>query len=491
MALVNFKKGPLANLPTTYAEGTFYVTTDEHALYLDVDGSTRIRIGDFQEVESLEALAQIPEAKRSTTALYYVKGINCLAKWNGSQFVQINPDTGATKFTVTGDGNAITNVSYDEASRTLTLTKGATYTTGTDVDNKISAAVGELGDGYDTVKKYVDAKTDGIASDEELTNLKGRVATVEGQITTINGEGDGSINKALADAKEYTDGKDTAMDTRVKALEGAKDGWDAAATDVAAIKADYLKAADKAELQGAIDEKADESDLTELAGKVGTLIGSDTGKSARAIAAEETAKIVAGADESYDTLKEIADWISSHKSDASAMNSAISALEAIVDGIGGDDEKPTVVAYVADAIAALKIGDYAKAADLTELASRVDDIEEDSHTHENSDVLDEITSEDVTGWDAAAEKAHEHSNAAALAEFATGDKAKLDTASTAAAQATTDIAAIKDGTDIDSFKDVEDALGELDDKYDEAGAASAAQTAAQNYTDTALTWGSF
>ena len=40
------------------------------------------------------------------------------------------------------------------------------------------------------------------------------------------------------------------------------------------------------------------------------------------------AKIVADAPTSYDTLKEIADWISSHADSASAMNSAIVALQA-------------------------------------------------------------------------------------------------------------------------------------------------------------------
>ena len=44
------------------------------------------------------------------------------------------------------------------------------------------------------------------------------------------------------------------------------------------------------------------------------------------------------ADSSFDTLKEIADWISGHKTDAASMNSAIKALEAIVKGIGGTDE---------------------------------------------------------------------------------------------------------------------------------------------------------
>lgn len=75
--------------------------------------------------------------------------------------------------------------------------------------------------------------------------------------------------------------------------------------------------------QAALDKKADETDLQTLQGKVTTLIGSDTGKSVRTVAAEETAKIVAGANTSYDTLKEIADWITSDTTGAAAMNSQI------------------------------------------------------------------------------------------------------------------------------------------------------------------------
>ena len=56
MANVAFKKGLLANLPATISEGTFYITTDERAMYLDVDSTTRVRIGDFQEFATLTAL---------------------------------------------------------------------------------------------------------------------------------------------------------------------------------------------------------------------------------------------------------------------------------------------------------------------------------------------------------------------------------------------------------------------------------------------------
>lgn len=162
-------------------------------------------------------------------------------------------------------------------------------------------------------------------------------------------------------------------------LTAAKNYTDTKVKTVSDLVGTLPEGATASTVVGYVDEKtagiASDAALQDLNGKVTTLVGEDTNKSARAIAAEETAKIVAGADASYDTLKEIADWISSHSTDAAAMNSAILALQGIVDGIGGEGEKATVVAYVDDAIAALKIGDYAKAADLTALAGRVSALE--------------------------------------------------------------------------------------------------------------------
>lgn len=56
-----------------------------------------------------------------------------------------------------------------------------------------------------------------------------------------------------------------------------------------------------------------------------TLNGSNTAptKSITTLISEEIAKVVANAPASFDTLKEIADWISTHQNDASAMNTAI------------------------------------------------------------------------------------------------------------------------------------------------------------------------
>ena len=229
MANVAFKKGLLAALPSTYAEGTFYVTTDERALYLDIDGSTRVRIGDFQEFATLQALQA--NTNPSTTALYYITDLNVLAKWNGTSYVQINLDTGATSVEVVGSGNAVTQASYDAVSRKLTLTMGATYTTADDVDGAISTAVGDLGDKepdvpYANVKEYVDEKiADVVAgSIEGLGALasKDKVAEVDLEAalaTKINGKAnvgtadDTSDMDTLKGAKKYADEKATAAQT--------------------------------------------------------------------------------------------------------------------------------------------------------------------------------------------------------------------------------------------------------------------------------------
>ena len=95
---------------------------------------------------------------------------------------------------------------------------------------------------------------------------------------------------------------------------------------------------------------------------IGTLIGTDSGKSVRNIAAEELAAqlIPDDAKDSLNTLQEIADWIQDHPDDASAMNAAITKLQAIVAGIGGEeDDYATVVAAIEGKLAAAQSAIYA------------------------------------------------------------------------------------------------------------------------------------
>ena len=330
MSMISFKKGLLANLPATKTAGTFYVTTDERAMYLDVDASTRIRLGDFQEFATVNALTANPNP--STTALYYVSDINCLAKWNGSEYIQINKDTGMTSVEVTGDGNAITAAVYDAAGRKLTLTKGATYMTAADVDGKISTAVGSLGNdaegnAYANVKAYVDAKTSGIATDTALSELAGKVSTAESEIDALQAAiaDGGSVANAIADAKK-------------------------AGTDAAAAAATAQATANSKTTMAEVEAK-NYATKTEAQG--------------------------------YANAKDTA--ISAAKAAADAAQADVDALEIKV---GTVPENKTVVQMIADAQAAATYDDtalkgrvsniekdYLKAADKTELSNSISDMD--------------------------------------------------------------------------------------------------------------------
>jgi hypothetical protein len=78
-----------------------------------------------------------------------------------------------------------------------------------------------------------------------------------------------------------------------------------------------------------------------------------------------------GTAEALDSLQELIAYIDSH--DDVDIAGILEDIQAIENKLAGIDS--TVVAYVTAAIDALKIGDYAKAADLTELAERVTALE--------------------------------------------------------------------------------------------------------------------
>lgn len=301
---------------------------------------------------------------------------------------------------------------------------------------------------------------------------------IKGYATTIAEGADDTTVPTTKAAKDYIDQKVSDV------VAGSIDGLGALAskdqvaeTDLAADLAQKLNGkaeqtdleaeiarATAAEGQNANDIDALEGRMDTAEGQITTLVGTDSGKSVRAIANEELAAqlIPENAQESLDTLAEIAAWIQSHPDDASAMNAAIAALQAILDGIGDTEsgEKATVVAYVTDAIAALNIGDYAKASALTALAGRVTALEGATHTHANKALLDTYTQTETDLADAVAKK-HEHTNKTVLDGITSGKVAAWDAAE-------------------QNAKDYADGLA---DDYDAAGAANQALADAKAYTD--------
>ena len=541
MANVAFKKGLLANLPETYTEGTFYVTTDERAIYLDVSDSARIRIGDFQEVANIAALESVQNP--STTALYYAKTENILAKYNGSTWVKINPDTGATSIEVVGSGNAVTKASYDAASRKLTLTMGATYTTAGDVDAKIAAKVGEIGD--DTVKAYVDKKTEGIASDEALTQLGERVTAAEGDIdalealvgeTPVADQIDAKITAldlsntyeakgaaATAKTELIGDAEDTSADDTIKGAKKYADGKATAAQTAAVETANGYTDGKIAELNIAQYAKTTEVDSkiatskTELIGTDGDTGTSDTIKGAKKYAEEQIAAQVASAYKAAGSVDFASLPALSATEEGKVYNvtDAFSTTENFIEGAGksypagtnvvcidtGDETfKWDVLAGMVDLsaydtaeVAAGKVATAkqeaisAAAADAT---SKANAALEDAK--EYADGLNTTMNGRVTAVEA---DKHTHANKALLDTYTQTEENLADAVTKKHTHANaTELDKIADGDKAkwdameQNAKNYADGLAV---NYDAAGSADAAKAAAKAYTDTALAWGSF
>ena len=588
--MIKFLRGNVASLPGTATEGALYFTKDE-GVYLGLADGTYHRYGDFIQVD---AVADLPEAGAHVNCMYYCVAENVLAKWNGTKWVQINKqktlaelggvsqsayDTKISNLESADSANATAISGVDtrlkaaeEKLKSVATTQGLSELTTrvgnaeADIDN-LQTAIGTNGSVTQAIAAAKKAGTDAQADVDALEGKVGTVAdgkTVVGLISEAKTQADKGVTDA-ATAKAAADAAQAdvdALETKVGTVPENKtvvqmiaNAQAAATYDDTAVKASIKANTDAIEVLNGADtvdgsvanavktaQTTLQSNIDTVSGKVTTLVGSVSGddtKSARTIASEEVAKIVAGADTAYDTLKEISDWISGHKSDASAMNSAINALEAIVDGIGGEGEKATVKAYVDDAIAALKIGDYAKAADLTALAGRVstvegeiatinggdttvgsikkaladakaytDDkdstmntrvkaVEDAKHTHANKAELDLIKTGDVAKWDAAqanAEATAATALNAAKKELNTAigkkaDQTALDTTNSNVTANTNAIATIN-GTGTGSF-----AKADADLKTELQTYADTAETDAVNtskaYTDSCLTWGSF
>lgn len=107
----------------------------------------------------------------------------------------------------------------------------------------------------------------------------------------------------------------------------------------------------------------DKQSIVNLQTAVGKLVGEDLNMSMREIAAQEVAKIVANADENFDTLKEIADWIKNDSTGAASMANDISLLKTKVGTLSTslEDFKATVASdYVLKTEFNATVGDLSK-----------------------------------------------------------------------------------------------------------------------------------
>ena len=223
-------------------------------------------------------------------------------------------------------------------------------------------------------KSYADGKDEAIADAKKAgEDAQSAVEALESGAVADNTSAIEAINNAdtgiLAQAKEYADGKDEAIEAAKKSGDDAQADVDALEETVETVTSDIstmkgqieaLESGtyDDSELRGLIQDNTDaiEAHKDAIDDVVITLVGEDVNKSVRTIANEELVKqlIPESAQESLDTLEEIAQWIQEHPESASTMNKAIEDLETLVGTLPEDATATTVVGYVDEVVAEVK-----------------------------------------------------------------------------------------------------------------------------------------
>lgn len=126
-----------------------------------------------------------------------------------------------------------------------------------------------------------------------------------------------------------------------------------------AYKANVSQSDLDAALDAVIAAKAEQSAVNTLSGKVDVLNGTGTGSVKKAIddAFNDFATKVSD-DNVVNSYKELIDWAATHGGEATQMANAITNIEALLVGIGGEGNPVSVNAAIAEAISDLNIGNY-------------------------------------------------------------------------------------------------------------------------------------
>lgn len=126
MANVGFKMGEQAALKTIHdnkqaIEGTFYLTSDSHRLYIGLNGGTVAPVNEgVITVDTVNDLPSVTNHDLTAGSFYYAKEDNILCVYNGAKWVQIN-----SVVTNTGVANAV-----EVANGTVTISTSVTDSLG-------------------------------------------------------------------------------------------------------------------------------------------------------------------------------------------------------------------------------------------------------------------------------------------------------------------------------------------------------------------------
>lgn len=329
---------------------------------------------------------------------------------------------------------------------------------------------------------------------ENAENLASEITRAQGAEATLQTGLDGA-NSKIAELQQSIESNKTAADASIADLTTKVN----TNTENIANNSDQLNALD--ETVGKNKTEAAKA-IEAVDAKIDKILGDDADTediTIRKIASEETAKIVAGAPEKYDTLKEIADFIENDITGTATLTNQVSNNASAIENLNTE-------------VASVKATDVAQDTKITALEKKANDNEKAIQA--NANAISDINN-DTTGILA---KAKEHTNAEIDKVNATVEANQqattnaITSANEAISANTQAIAAINNDTtgilakakaEINTLKNsLGSAAYEDASAFEEAGAAAAAKTEANQYTDgkindvnatigtikTALTW---
>ena len=209
--MIKFYRGLVSNLPTTGDNGALYITTDEGAIYYGT-GTGMKRLGDFVQVNNV---ASLPE-KAHESCLYYCVAENILAKWNGTEWKQINKQPTAEELkTLLGLGSMAYKSEVAESDLATALAEKVNNKVDKEsgkslvLDTEIARLVG-MSDGANKVEASTNGKIkiDGVDTVVYTHPDKHAIADVDGLQDALNGlqaKGDYAAEEHTHTKDEITD----------------------------------------------------------------------------------------------------------------------------------------------------------------------------------------------------------------------------------------------------------------------------------------------
>ena len=398
MAMLKFNRGLYSALKDkAIVNGNVYITTDEKAMYVDIDNQ-RIRLGQIVCLTQTEWEALKPPY--SPDAFYYLTDANAMLKYTGGAWKQINgtqdlkdrisaletalnDETNGLKVKVAGlttDLNTLEEtvegiVSTGGEKNVITTVKVNGAALIPDSDRAVDIVLGDLAalDKVDT-----DHLADALKT--RLTNIESKNTAQDTAISTLNGDAttDGSVAKAVKDAVDAA--KTSLTNGAIKAAHDAATAAQGTADE--ALEKANTNAGNITTLQGTVSGhttsinglttrmETAEGDIDTLEGRMEAVEGvAASGVSKANKAQEDATKALNAIGEGYNEnntiaakITEVAGNVSTNADEITGIKTRLGTAEGTITTHGNDIAKLKTDVAAAQAQADKGVADAATAA---------------------------------------------------------------------------------------------------------------------------------